>query len=72
MSNFNPVGDPRRIGAHEPGTIPWEEHVEVWRAYAKEFGRGQSAERIVERGGFGYAEAESLLGRPLATWEPAQ
>lgn len=55
-----------------PGTITWPEHCEVWEAYAKRFGRDQSAERILERGGFGKDEAEMLLGRPLRTWEPRQ
>ncbi|MCU0677819.1 MAG: hypothetical protein MUE69_34205 [Myxococcota bacterium] len=53
-----------------PGTIAWSEHLEVYEAYAKRFGRSQSAERMAERGGFGKAEAEKLLGRPLATWKP--
>ena len=32
--------------------------------------RGQSAERIAERGGFGYWEITELLGREPNTWEP--
>ena len=52
-----------------PGSITWEEHVEVWMAYAKKYGNGQSAERMAERCGFGKTEAENLLGRPLRTWE---
>ena len=51
-----------------PGTITWAEHLEVWSAYAGRHGTGQDAERIAERGGFGYGEAETLLGRPLRTW----
>lgn len=53
-----------------PGTIEWTEHEEVYAVYALQFGRSQSAERIAERGGFGYEEAEKLLGRPLKTWIP--
>lgn len=53
-----------------PGTISWEEHEEVWRAYAQLYGREQSAERIAERHGFGKTEAEKIVGRPLRTWEP--
>lgn len=51
-----------------PGTIVWSEHLEVWEAYAKRW-PGQSAERIAERGGFGFFEAQDLLGRPLRTWQ---
>lgn len=46
-----------------PGTITWTEHLEVYEAYAKRFGRDQSAERIAERGGFGKDEAEMVLKR---------
>lgn len=53
-----------------PGTITWSEHCEVWEAYARRGCCGQDAERIAARGGFGKAEAEKLLGRPLRTWEP--
>lgn len=55
-----------------PGTIAWSEHLEVYEAYAKQFGKSQSAERIEERGGFGKEEAEKLIGRPLKTWEPSE
>lgn len=51
-----------------PGTIDWEEHLEVYDCYASKYGRSQSAERLAERGGFGKLEAETLLGRPLRTW----
>lgn len=53
-----------------PGTISWKEHLEVYAAYVMKCGNSQSAERIVERGGFGYREAEYLLGRKLHTWQP--
>lgn len=53
-----------------PGSITWAEHLEVWAFYDKKWGCGQSAERIAERGGFGYWECAELLGRPLRTWEP--
>lgn len=52
------------------GTISWEEHVQAWDAYARRFGRDQSAERLAERGGFGYCELLRFLGRPPATWRP--
>ena len=54
-----------------PGTIAWDEHVLAWSAYAVRYGRDQSAERIAERGGFGYAELTSLLGHEPKTWAPA-
>lgn len=59
-------GIPRTGG----GTIAWAEHLEVFVQYARLYGAEQSAERIAERSGFGRREAESLLGRPLRTWEP--
>jgi hypothetical protein len=52
-----------------PGTIDWEEHVEVWKIYTKKY-PGQSAERIAERCGFSYFEARDLLGHELRTWKP--
>jgi hypothetical protein len=56
--------------------IPWDIHVRAWQAYAA-FGYGdQSAERIAERGGFGYGELVMLLAdvdpfgkRPMTTRE---
>ncbi len=66
-----PVQAERRDGeSRSAGTISWEEHEEVWRAYAKRWGAGQSAERIAERHGFGRFEAIELLGRELDTFEP--
>lgn len=58
-------------GRHKnpPGTIAWEEHLEIYEIYAQRYGHSQSPERIAERGGFGYDEATTLLGRPLRTWE---
>ena len=61
-------GTPKKRG---PGTIAWDEHVLAWSAYAVRYGRDQSAERIAERGGFGYAELTSLLGHEPKTWAPA-
>ena len=52
------------------GTITWQEHCEVWEAYSRAHpGNKQDAECIARRHGFGKAEAEQLLGRPLQTWE---
>ena len=52
------------------GTITWAEHLEVYEVYAAKYGRDQSAERIVERWGFGYDEIKYLLGHEPRTWEP--
>jgi len=49
------------------GSITWAEHLAVYEAYARKYGRSQSAERIAERGGFGYDEA-ALIGVQLKTW----
>lgn len=46
---------------HHPGSIPWHVHVTIWEAYAAIFGHDQSAERMAERGGFGYREAQLIL-----------
>jgi len=58
----------RHPNARPPGTIAWDEHLAVWEAYAKRYGRSQSAERIAERGGFGFAEIVMLMGKPPETW----
>lgn len=63
----------RASGAYQPrgpGTIAWEERELAWSTYAGRYGRGQSAERIAERGGFGYHELTDLLGREPTTWAP--
>lgn len=51
------------------GTVLWEEHEKAWRAYSVRYGKDQSAERIAERGGFGYDEITKLLKHPPLTWE---
>lgn len=53
-----------------PGTVTWEEHERAWREYARRYGRGQSAERLVERGGFSWSELTMFLGHEPKTWEP--
>ena len=50
------------------GSIAWAEHVEAWEDYARRYGRDQSAERIAERGGFGYQELVDHLKRAPTTW----
>lgn len=53
-----------------PGTVSWAEHCEAWSDYAGRYGRDQSAERIAERGGFGYFELVGYLGHDPKTWGP--
>ena len=54
-----------------PGTIAWSEHEQAWAVYAGRYGRDQSAQRIADRGGFGWSEMVELLGHEPATWAPA-
>jgi hypothetical protein len=54
----------------QAGTVSWEEHLAAWTQYALRFGSSQSAERIAERGGFGYFELSALLGHEPKTWQP--
>ena len=55
-----PVQSPR-------GTISWAEHLEAWADYDKRY-HGQSAERIADRGGFGYNELVTHLGHAPTTF----
>jgi len=50
------------------GTITRTEHLAIWEVYARRYGRNQSADRIAERGGFGYHEIVVITGRPPQTW----
>jgi hypothetical protein len=59
--------------------IPWDIHVRAWQVYAAAGYGDQSAERIAERGGFGYSELVMLLGevdpfaqRPLTARQGAR
>lgn len=56
----------------QPGTISWEEHLLAYDGYFARFGGGQSAERLAERGGFGYGELREFLGREPTTWAPVR
>lgn len=51
------------------GYISWEEHYEAWREYHKHH-RGQDAENIANRGGFGYGELKEFLGHNPVSWMP--
>jgi hypothetical protein len=55
--------------ARSAGTISWAEHLEAFAAYAGKYGSSQSAERLAERGGFGYGELIMFLGHEPTTWE---
>ncbi len=59
---------PHQEGYRDPGMVEWAEHVEIWNAYAKQYGTEQSAVRMAERGGFGFDEAAKLTGTPPKTW----
>lgn len=61
-------GDPRPGGT---GTISWAEHLAAYAAYARKYGRSQTAERIAERGGFGWRELAVLLEHEPKTWVPS-
>lgn len=64
-----PVQADRNVGVG-PGSIAWSEHLEAWNRYAARYGTSQSAERVAERGGFGYEELLIFLRRTPMTWEP--
>lgn len=49
------------VQGYGQGTIPWSVHCLAWESYAKKYGKGQSAERIAERHGFGVEEMDALL-----------
>jgi hypothetical protein len=55
--------DTRRapVQRYHDKTIPWRVHGLAWEAYAKKYGRAQSAERLAERGGFGIGEMDEFL-----------
>lgn len=61
-------GDWYKLGGKPNGTISWEEYLKAYEVYAHKYGRGQTAERLVERGGFGYDEITQLLGHEPKTW----
>lgn len=59
-------------GKKPSGSITWSEHVKAWEIYDRKWRCGQSAERLAERGGFGWLELVDLLGYEPTTWEPKQ
>lgn len=52
------------------GTVSWAEHLLAYSNYSARYGRDQSAERLAERGGFGYIEITGHLGHEPKTWTP--
>lgn len=60
----------RRPDSKPPGTIAWSEHLAVYERYRERYGDSQSAERLAERGGFGFREIEMLTGAEPRTWLP--
>lgn len=58
-------------GTRGPGTVTWAEHLLAWSGYAREHGSSQTANRMAERGGFGYSELTRYLGREPETWAPS-
>lgn len=69
MTRRAPLQATKGFGAR--GTISWDEHLEVWNAYAARYGTRQSAETIAARGGFGHGEVEMLTGHLPHSFEPA-
>jgi hypothetical protein len=49
------------VQAQPRGDIPWALHVRAWQVYAALGHGNQSAQRIAERGGFGWLELAVLL-----------
>jgi len=64
-----PVQASRKLGKG-PGSISWAEHLQTYAGYSAQYGSGQSAERMAERGGFGYGELIMFLGHEPTTWDP--
>jgi len=52
------------------GTVEWAEYLEAYSNYAVRYGRGQTADRLAERGGFSYWEITEYLGHEPKTWKP--
>lgn len=56
----------KRFPIQEGLTISWEAAEKAYQTYSKYYGRGQSLERLAERGGFGKREFVCLyLGREV-------
>lgn len=51
-----------------PGWISWAEHLKAYADYSGRYGTSQSAERLAQRGGFGFLELVDHLGHDPETW----
>jgi hypothetical protein len=58
-----------KVNGAPHGTISWDEHLAAWETYNYHH-RGQSAETINDRGGFGLVELTQQLGHVPTTWQP--
>lgn len=63
-----PVQGESRPHERAPGTVTWAEHEQAYTAYAARYGTSQTAERLAQRGGFGYREMTEFLGHEPTTW----
>lgn len=68
QGDYSARGIPKGHAGQEPGTIAWWEHLEAYADYARRYGTSQSAERLNDRGGFGYLELVDHLKRAPTTW----
>lgn len=60
-----------KVNGKPYGTIAWWEHEAAWVGYHKRYpGIDQDAERIAERGGFGWGELTTYLGHEPTTHQP--
>mgnify|MGYP000901226671 FL=1 len=60
----------RGLRAHKPGSVSRQEFIAAYDAYVVKYGRNQSADRLIERGGFSFFELIALLGHEPETFEP--
>lgn len=51
-------GDYKDRVERPPGTVPWSIAEQAYSVYSSKYGRGQSLERLAERGGFGHGEMD--------------
>ena len=57
---FPLIPNDRRNAAPGPLSIPWSVAEKAYGVYASRYGRGQSLERLAERGGFGVNEMDDM------------
>lgn len=64
-----PIQSPIHVRGMGQLTIPWHIAEEAYKEYILQGGRGQSLERLAERGGFGWEEIIHLLFDRIARIE---